>query len=86
MSITKTTTVTVKGQVTLPKAVRDAAGIQPGDKVVARALPTGGVVVELASDADLNGTFRSRLEALAKRRPFKGMNTDELMKLTRGDD
>ena len=86
MSNTKATTVTVKGQVTLPKAVREAAGIRPGDRVVSRALATGGVVVELATDPDSDRTFRMRLEALAKRRPFKGMTTDDLMKMTRGDD
>lgn len=48
MGNTKATTVTVKGQVTLPKSVREAAGIRPGDRVVARALPTGGVLVERA--------------------------------------
>ena len=31
-----TTTVTVKGQVTLPKEVREKAGIKPGDKVEVR--------------------------------------------------
>jgi antitoxin PrlF len=36
-----TTTVTVKGQVTLPKKVRDAAGIQPGDRVEVRATGIG---------------------------------------------
>ena len=40
------TKVTVKGQVTLPKAVREAAGIRPGDRVIVRAMPEGGVLVE----------------------------------------
>ncbi|HLJ72791.1 MAG TPA: AbrB/MazE/SpoVT family DNA-binding domain-containing protein [Roseiarcus sp.] len=31
------TIVTVKGQVTLPKAAREAAGFRPGDRVVVRA-------------------------------------------------
>ena len=44
------TKVTVKGQVTLPKAVREAAGIRPGDRVSVRARPEGGVLVE-RSDA-----------------------------------
>ena len=40
------TTVTVKGQVTLPKAVRDAVGIKPGDRVEVHATPSGGVLIE----------------------------------------
>jgi len=39
------TTVTSKGQVTIPKRVREAAGIKPGDKVVVRATAAGGVYV-----------------------------------------
>lgn len=86
MSNTKPTTVTVKGQVTLPKAVREAAKIRPGDKVVARALPSGGIVVERVGDAGSASSYRARLQDLARRRPFEGMSTDDLMKLTRGDD
>ncbi|HLW90443.1 MAG TPA: AbrB/MazE/SpoVT family DNA-binding domain-containing protein [Roseiarcus sp.] len=40
------TTVTVKGQVTLPKAAREAAGIRPGDRVEVRVRPEGGLIVE----------------------------------------
>jgi AbrB family looped-hinge helix DNA binding protein len=38
-----TTTVTVKGKVTLPKAVREAVGLKPGDKVDVHATASGGV-------------------------------------------
>jgi AbrB family looped-hinge helix DNA binding protein len=37
------TNVTVKGQVILPKAVRQAAGIRPGEKVSVRVGPEGGL-------------------------------------------
>jgi antitoxin PrlF len=40
------TRLTVKGQVTLPKAAREAAGIRPGDKVTVRVRPEGGLIVE----------------------------------------
>jgi antitoxin PrlF len=76
------TTVTVKGQVTLPKSVRDAAGIKPGDKVEVRATASGAVIIEKAGARD---DYKARLYALAKRRIIRGITTDELMKLTRGD-
>jgi AbrB family looped-hinge helix DNA binding protein len=77
-----TTKVTVKGQVTLPKSVRDAAGIKPGDRVEVRATAAGGVIIEKPGAAD---EYRAKLQRLAKRRLIRGITTDELMKLTRGD-
>lgn len=86
--------MTVKGQVTLPKAVREAAGIRPGDRVVARALPGGGVLVERSARAEPDpaalAAARKRIEeavADLHRRGIKpALLTDELMRLTRGDD
>ncbi len=86
------TTVTVKGQVTLPKAVRDAAGIKPGDRVEVRNLPGGGILVE--RQAESGGEvedFRRQLEEVARRQPFRqgplsGMTSDEIMRLLRGDE
>jgi AbrB family looped-hinge helix DNA binding protein len=77
-----TTKVTVKGQVTLPKSVRDAAGIKPGDTVEVRATAAGGVIIEKPGAAD---GYRRRLLALAERRLIRGITTDEFMKMTRGD-
>ena len=78
-----TTTITVKGQVTLPKKVRDAVGLKPGDKVEVRATASGGVYIEKPGRSQ---SYRERLEALAERRTIKdNMTTDEFMKLMRGD-
>jgi len=41
-----TATVTSKGQITIPKAVRDELGITEGDRVAFRVLEDGSVVVE----------------------------------------
>lgn len=80
------TRVTVKGQVTLPKAVRDAAGIRPGDVVSVRARPEGGVVVEREASSRAQNEYRRKLQAIARRKPFKGFTTEEVMRLTRGED
>jgi len=41
-----TATVTSKGQITIPKAVRDELGLTEGDRVAFRVLEDGSVVVE----------------------------------------
>ena len=76
------TTVTVKGQVTIPKNVREATGIKPGDMVEVRATAAGTVIIEKPGARD---DYKARLYALAKRRLIRGITTDEFMKLTRGD-
>ncbi len=80
------TTVTVKGQVTLPKSVRDAAGIRPGDRVVVRVRAEGGVVIERVEDDGDADAYLRALEDVSRRRPIKDMTTDEIMALTRGED
>lgn len=75
-------TITVKGQVTLPKAVREAAGLKPGDKVDIRATASGGVYLEKPGR---QSAYRKKLEALSKRKLIRGVNTDEYMKMLRGD-
>ncbi len=76
-------TVTVKGQVTIPKNVREAAGIKPGDVVEVRATASGGVYIERSGAAS---AYRKRLEALADRRIVRrGVTTDKFMKVMRGD-
>ena len=75
------TTVTVKGQVTIPKKVRDAAGIAPGDSVEVRATASGGVIIEKRGASD---SYKDRLYAIAERRVIRGITGDELLELTRG--
>ena len=75
-----TTTVTRKGQVTIPKLVRDRLGITPGSAVEFEMAPDGRVVLHKV------GASRpaSRFEAL-RGRAGKGLSTDEIMAMTRGD-
>ena len=75
------TKVTIKGQVTLPKQVRDAVGLRAGDQVEVRATASGAIVIEKAGIAD---DYKARLYALANRRLIRGLSTEELMAMTRG--
>jgi AbrB family looped-hinge helix DNA binding protein len=76
------TTITQKGQVTLPKQVRDVAGLKPGDRVEVRATASGGVYIERAG---VRNDYKARLYALAERRPIRDVTTDELMEMSRGE-
>jgi len=75
------THVTTKGQVTIPKPIRDRLGIVPGDAVTFELAPDGRIVLVKA------GGRRpvSRFEAL-RGRAGPGLSTDEIMALTRGED
>ena len=77
------TTVTSKGQVTIPKPVRDLLKIKPGSAVDFELAPDGRVVltkVGRKSGAPVKGRF-DRLRGIAK----SDMTTDEIMALMRGD-
>jgi AbrB family looped-hinge helix DNA binding protein len=76
------TMVTSKGQVTIPKPVRDMLGIGPGTAVEFELAPDGQVILRRA---DAGGRPVSRFER-ARGMARGGMTTDEIMALTRGDD
>ncbi len=77
------TTVTIKGQVTLPKDVRDRVGIKPGDRVEVRSTASGAILIEKVGQRD---DYKERVYALAKRRLIRSnLSTEEMMKETRGD-
>ncbi|WP_459625574.1 AbrB/MazE/SpoVT family DNA-binding domain-containing protein [Burkholderia sp. 3C] len=74
-------TMTVKGQVTIPKAVRERLGLVPGMEVDFRMESDGRVTVQRAdggAPASRFAELRGSLEA--------PMSTDEILALTRGDD
>lgn len=74
------TTVTAKGQVTIPKAVRDLLGIAPGSKVEFSRAADGSVVLTKA-DAKTQASRFERLRGHAG----EGLGTDAIMAMTRGD-
>jgi AbrB family looped-hinge helix DNA binding protein len=75
-----TTTVTQKGQVTIPKRIRDHLGIGPGSQVSFRNTADGGVLIEKADGPRPQSRF-AKLRGSAG----PGLSTDELMALLRGD-
>lgn len=78
--------VSARGRVTLPKAVREAAGIRPGDRVNVRARSEGGVIVESIQPSRVSDEEYLRvLEDISRRKPFKGYTTEEVMAMTRSE-
>jgi antitoxin PrlF len=77
--------VTVKGQVTIPKKVRDYLGIAPGSGVEFEVDAQGQVLLRKAGAGKRRAPARSRFSALRGTRKT-GMGTDEIMNLLRGYD
>ncbi len=75
------TTVTTKGQVTIPKPVRDLLGIVPGSKVDFVRTSDGKVVLVHLDEKRAESRFEKWRGFLAG-----GMSTDEIMAMTRGED
>lgn len=73
------TTVTSKGQVTIPKPVRAHLGIKPGSAVEFELGKDGRVVLKTVAKAPRSVFARLRGSA------GRGMTTDQIMALTRGE-
>lgn len=83
--------VTDKGQVTIPKPIRDAAGVLPGSEV-AVSLEAGRIVITPVPAAAGRNDRRVRLQAAAARvrasmsPEFHQLGADEIMAFLRGGD
>lgn len=73
-------TVTAKGQITIPKAVRDQLGVKPGSKVDFRRTVEGRVEIVKLGTKPLSRFQKLRGSA------GPGPTTDELMAMLRGED
>ena len=75
------TNLTSKGQVTVPKTVRDYLGLKPGEPVAFERVANGDVVLRPA-----RGRSKTRLSRFAKLRgrATVGMTTEAILALTRG--
>lgn len=75
------TTVTSKGQVTIPKPVRDLLGLAAGSAVEFTVDMDGRVVVTRAGTAAPTPRRFERLRGVAT----AGLTTEQIMALTRGE-
>ena len=75
------TTVTSKGQVTIPKPVRDHLGIGPGSQIAFRCADDGSIILEKADGTKQPSRFAKVIGSAGP-----GLFTDEIMALLRGDD
>jgi antitoxin PrlF len=71
--------MTSKGQVTIPKRVRDRLGLKPGSEVDFEYTDDGRVMLQPAKDGHPKSRFAAVRGILGP-----GMTTDEVMALTRG--
>lgn len=72
-------TVGGKGQITIPKRIRDLFGIVPGSKIDFERAPDGRIVLGISGK-----TAPSRFAKL-RGSAGKGLSTDEIMAMTRGE-
>jgi antitoxin PrlF len=73
--------VTRKGQITIPKRVRDYLGLEPGSMVEFDVTPDGRVVL-INQDATPKPSRFEKFRGTATTK----LSTDELMAMLRGDD
>jgi antitoxin PrlF len=79
--------ITSKGQVTIPERIRREAGLLPGTEVEFERRD-GEVILKPQRDGKASKREREMREHLAKWRgsAAPGWTTEQIMKLTRGDD
>lgn len=60
--MTGDTTLTSKGQTTIPKAIRDSLRIKPGDRMTFTLMPDGAVVMRVKNRriVELAGSLRKK--------------------------
>jgi hypothetical protein len=51
-----------------------------------RVRPEGGVIIEAVAALKSQQFYNDRLEDMSRRRPFRGLSTEHVMRMTRGED
>ncbi|NOT40339.1 MAG: AbrB/MazE/SpoVT family DNA-binding domain-containing protein [Alphaproteobacteria bacterium] len=78
------TTLTSKGQVTIPKRLRDHLRLKPGAEVEFEVITDGRVVIVAKGNGPRGKSRFAKLVGSAKGKS-SNMTTDQLMALTRGE-
>ena len=73
--------LTVKSQVTVPKAIRQHLHVVPGQSINYEPMPDGSVRITAASQLDASNPFHALVGIGTRRQP-----TAEIMRETRGKD
>ncbi len=79
------TTLTSKSQVTIPKKVRESAGLQPGSTVLFEVEPDGRILLSRANVSRENNSTTARFEKMRGKATIP-WRTDDLMALLRSDE
>lgn len=79
------TTMTSKGQVTIPKPIRDALHLTPGSAIEFSVNEQGEVVLHSAKPLPCEARKPDRFDAVRGKADIK-WRTDDLMALLRGED
>ena len=77
--------LTSKGQVTVPRHIRDAAGILPHSEVEFEINERGEVVLKKLATVSPIRAALARVAGSANAPEFKGMTTDDYMRFVRGE-
>jgi AbrB family looped-hinge helix DNA binding protein len=77
-------TLTTKGQVTIPLAIREALGLLPGTRVQFDVVGDS-VRIRKAGDQTRGDALVARMRAAGRRAAGPRLSTDQILALTRGE-
>ena len=75
-----------KSQSIPPKVARDAATFQPGDRVNSCVRSEGEVPTEAVPPLRNDQNYNRKLKMMSRRRPIRNLSTEDVMRMTRGED
>ena len=77
--------ISKKGQITIPKDIREKLGLKVGDKVIFQSI-TQGILIRKKEDSDINKIL-NEITGIWKDHPlFKNKTTKEIIEMMRGPD